>query len=75
MPRSLTGIIANLFKPHKPDTCQILLRRGSALHSVIAHYFSGCRLLLVSEIVQYLISPYTITLLSMKVLLTKEFVS
>ena len=44
------------------------------LHSAIDDY-SSSDILLVSEIVQYLISPYIIILLSMKELIIKGFVS
>ena len=73
-PRSLTGITVSLFEQ------QILVRYLSdssereRLHSAIDDY-SSSEILLVSEIVQYLISPYIIILLSMKELIIKGFVS
>ena len=74
VPRSLAGITVSLmFKPHKPDTCQSLLRESACTVQLLI--ISWGEIFLVSEIVQYLISPCIITLLSMKILITKEFVS
>ena len=71
MSSSLTGITVSLIKPHKRARYLSDSSERKRLHSSI----SWGEILLVSEIVQHLISPYVITLLSVEVLMIKEIVS